>query len=64
MKPEDKIELSAEEQQIIADNRARQAKIDKVTKKVANLLKKENCDLRVNLNSPLNNIQIVVVSLD
>lgn len=65
-KPEENkpLELSQEEQQIIADNRARKEKVTSVTKKVQDLLKKNNCDLRVNEYSPLNQLQIIVVSLD
>lgn len=52
--------LTVEEQQIIADTREKNMKLDKAQKAITALLKKLGANLAVNPNSPIGNPQIIV----
>ena len=63
-KAEDKkeeLELSVEEQQLIAEQRESQVKLDKANKAVVDTLKKHNATLQINPHSPIGSPRVMVV---
>ena len=55
------IQLDANEQQLIAQQRERKVKLDKANKAILATLKKHEATLQINPHSPIGNPQIIVV---
>ena len=59
-----KVELSKEEKAIIEAARKKAERLESVNNEVTEVLKKYNATIRVDDNSPINNLKVVLVLLD